>query len=231
VSGHNDRLQRLPEPRLIEPRLLLRGMFRYMADAASITLCLDGQRLPVAMEGDYRALEAAYLTARTQAGQPMLVSLEGQLTERASMEVSHPPQITLVIDRFINLWPRESCGNNLAETGLHGTYWKLVRLGDEPVDAFDNQREAHLVFAADESRVAGSGGCNRVFGSFELDGDRLRFDRMASTRMACIDGMEQEGRFFEALDHVERFRIQGSFLELMDADGTVNARFEAVALP
>ena len=59
-SGHNDRLLRLPEPRLIEPRLMLTGMFTYMADAAAITLCVDGRRLPVAMEGDYKALEAAY---------------------------------------------------------------------------------------------------------------------------------------------------------------------------
>ena len=161
----------------------------------------------------------------------MLVSLEGQLTERASMEASQPPQTTLVIDRFINVWPRESCGDNLGDTGLRGTYWKLVRLGDEPVAAFSNQREAHLVFATDELRVAGSGGCNRVFGSFELDGDRLQFGHMASTQMACIDGMEQESRLFKMLEHVERYRIQGGYLELLDAGGTVSARFQAVALP
>jgi heat shock protein HslJ len=47
-------------------------------------------------------------------------------------------------------------------------------------------------------RVAGSGGCNRVMGSFEVDGDQLRFGRMGSTRMSCPDGMEQERRFLEA---------------------------------
>jgi copper homeostasis protein (lipoprotein) len=62
-SSHNDRLTRLPAPRLIEPQLLLTGMFTCMADAATITLCVDNQRLPVAMEGDYKALEAAYLQA------------------------------------------------------------------------------------------------------------------------------------------------------------------------
>jgi heat shock protein HslJ len=146
------------------------------------------------------------------------------------MEEGQPPQTTLVVERFIAVWPRESCGNTLALSPLRGTYWKLVRLGDEPVAAATKQREAHLVFAADELRVAGSGGCNRLIGSFELDGDRLRFGRMASTRMSCPDCMDQETRFLETLEHVEQFRIRSSHLELLDATGAVIARFEDVAL-
>ena len=229
-SGHNDRLARLPKPALIEPRLMLKGMFTYMADAATITLCVDGQRLPVAMEGDYKALEAAYRQANLPPGQPLLASLEGLITQRPSMEEGRPPRNTLVVERFIAVWPRESCGTTLAEAPLRGTYWKLVRLGDEPVAAATKQREAHLVFSSDEARVAGSGGCNRVTGSFELDGDRLRFGRMASTRMSCPDGMDQEQRFLKALEHVERYRTRGSHLELLGATGAVIARFEAVAL-
>ncbi|HSM73022.1 MAG TPA: YbaY family lipoprotein [Desulfobacterales bacterium] len=159
-SGHNDLLLRLPEPEFIEPRLFLRGMFTYMADAAAITLCVDGQRLPVAMEGDYKTLETAYLEARRQPGQPLMASLEGLITQRPSMEEGHPPQTTLVVERFIAVWPRESCGNDLSDSTLRGTYWKLVRLGDEPVAKVTKQREAHPVFAVEEMRVAGSGGCN-----------------------------------------------------------------------
>jgi hypothetical protein len=36
------------------PRAALTGMFSYMADAAIITLCADGRKLPVAMEADYK---------------------------------------------------------------------------------------------------------------------------------------------------------------------------------
>jgi copper homeostasis protein (lipoprotein) len=229
-SSQNDRLARLPEPALIEPRLMLTGMFTYMADAATITLCNDSQRLPVAMEGDYQALEAAYQKARLQPGQPLLASLEGLITQRPSMEESRPPQRTLVVERFIAVWPRESCGNTLADSPLRGTYWKLVRLGDNPASAATRQREAHLRFATDALRVAGSGGCNRMTGSFELNGDRLRFGRMAATMMSCPDGMDQEKRLLKALEHVERYRIRGSHLELLDATDAVSARFEAVAL-
>lgn len=229
-SRQNDRLMRLPQAALIEPRLMLTGMFSYMADAASILLCVDSQRLPVAMEGDYRALETAYLQASLQPGQPLLASLEGLITERPSLEEGRPMQRTLVVERFIAVWPRESCGNTLADSALRGTYWKLVRLGDNPASAATKQREAHLRFATDALRVAGSGGCNRMTGSFELNGDRLRFGRMAATMMSCPDGMDQEKRLLKALEHVERYRIRGSHLELLDATDAVSARFEAVAL-
>jgi copper homeostasis protein (lipoprotein) len=137
-------------------------MFTYMADAATITLCDDGRRLPVAMEADYRALEAAYLQARAQPGQALLVSLEGLITTRPSQEESQPPRPTLVVQRFTNIWPRESCGQPLADGPLRGTYWKLVRLTDRPVQAAEGRQEPHLIFSTEEKRLSGSGGCNRV---------------------------------------------------------------------
>jgi copper homeostasis protein (lipoprotein) len=229
-SEHNDRLARLPAPAPIEPRLLLTGMFTYLADAAAITLCADDRRLPVTMEADYRALESAYLQAEPQPGQPLLATVEGLIARRPSAEESQPPRPTLVVERFVSLRPRETCGTPLADSPLRGTYWKLVRLGAEPVAAAEGQREASLVFDTEEPRVAGSGGCNRINGGFELEGDRLRFGRMAATRMACPDGMDQEQRFLATLEKVQGYRIDGSHLELLDAAGKQVARFEAVAL-
>jgi copper homeostasis protein (lipoprotein) len=227
---HDEPLRRLPKLGLIEPRLALTGMFIYMADAPSITLCNDGRRLPVAMKGDYKALEKAYLNAHPQPGQALLVSLEGLITTRPSQEESQPPHPTLVVEHFKNIWPRETCGQPLANSPLRGTYWKLVRLNNMPVQAADGKQEPHLIFATKGNRVSGSGGCNRVAGSFELDGDKLRLGQMVSTKMACLSGMEQEQRFLQLMDKVERYRINGSHLEMLDTAGTVIARFEAVAL-
>ena len=61
------------------------------------------------------------------------MSLEGLIAPRPSMEAHQPPRLTLVVERFINVWPRESCGNALVDSPLRGTYWKLVRLSDTPV--------------------------------------------------------------------------------------------------
>jgi uncharacterized lipoprotein YbaY/uncharacterized lipoprotein NlpE involved in copper resistance len=109
-STHNDRLQRQAQFTPIEPRLLLTGMFVYLADAANIVLCADNRSVPVAMEADFKALEAAYLAARTKPGERMLVSLEALLAPRPSMEESQPPRTTLVVERFVDVWPGQRCG-------------------------------------------------------------------------------------------------------------------------
>jgi len=155
----------------------------------------------VAMEGDYRALESAYTGAAGQPGQPLLVSLETTIAQRPSMEHGRGPQAILVVEQFIAVWPRESCAGAAADSALRGTYWKLVRLGGSPVTAGAKQREAHLVLATDKLSVSGSGGCNRINGSFTIEPGRLRFGRMVSTMMACPEGMEQERQFCRCDNH------------------------------
>jgi heat shock protein HslJ len=110
---------------------------------------------------------------------------------------------------------------------LRGTWWKLAQLGEAPVEPVGPQAEPHLVFARDALQVSGSGGCNRVAGAFELDGEKLRFGDLASTMMACERGMEQEQRFLQALQRVARYRIGGTRLELLDAQGALIAGLEA----
>jgi uncharacterized lipoprotein YbaY len=110
-SRQNDRLQRLAAAKPIEPRLHLQGMFRYQADAARIRLCANGASLPVAMEGDYRRLEQAYLKALPAggAGRPLLVNLEGLITNRPSAEPGRRPERTLVVERFVGVHPGKGC--------------------------------------------------------------------------------------------------------------------------
>jgi heat shock protein HslJ len=204
-------------------------MFIYMADAPVIALCGESAPRPVAMEGDFKALQAAYLNERPQLGEWILVSVEGRVEPRPSAEEGQPPRQTLVVQRFVGIWPGETCGNPQVDSPLRNTNWKLVRLNGAPVRVVPRQHQPYLVLGKDEQRVSGDGGCNRFTGGFELDGDRLRFRGMAGTMMACLDGMEQEGRFMQALQKVERYRISGSHLEMLDSSGAVVARFEAVA--
>lgn len=227
ASGLSDRLERLPQAALIEPRVKVHGLFTYMADAAVITLCADGSRLPVAMEGDFRALQAAYMKAQPPPGTALLASVEGRIATRPSMEESLPPRSTLVVERFVNLSPHGGCSRAPRNPPLRGTLWKLVRLGEAPVEVSAGQAEPQLLFASDARQVSGSGGCNRITGSFTLEGDRMRLGPLAGTMMACANGMEQEQRFLTALNHVERYRLSGQQLEFLDGSGSVLARFEA----
>jgi putative lipoprotein len=117
-----------------------------------------------------------------------------------------------------------------SDVALRNSYWKLTRLGESPVQVGEGQREPHLILAEGKTRVSGSGGCNRFTGGFTLKGDKLRFSRMASTMMACVDGMEQEGRFFRELARVAHYRIAAEQLELLDDSGATVMQFTAVAL-
>ena len=96
----------------LEPRLLLQGRYRYLADTARFSECLTGLNLPVAMEVDHLALEQAYLQAIAESGlepgAPLLVSVEGWITPRPRLDVAGSED-TLVIERFIGIWPAEDC--------------------------------------------------------------------------------------------------------------------------
>lgn len=97
----------------IEPRQILRGMYRYYADAGIFTECLSGQRWPVAQTADNLALERAYQQARSQPGVELMVSLEGSVEMRPGMEGDRL-QLTLVPQRFIGVSPGETCGERFA---------------------------------------------------------------------------------------------------------------------
>ena len=118
---------------------------------------------------------------------------------------------------------------------LLNTYWKLRQIGDGPlggtfVSAFDNQPEAHLVLEQGTGRFHGAGGCNRLHGSYQLDGRWLQLAVAGTTRMACAQGGRMEQLFISMLAQVSSYAVQGQKLTLSDADGRVLLRFEAVYL-
>ncbi|THF64441.1 META domain-containing protein [Pseudothauera rhizosphaerae] len=108
-------------------------------------------------------------------------------------------------------------------TTLLDVEWRLIELEGQAVEA-GGRRAAHLILSSD-GRVAGSGGCNRLLGSYRLEGEKLSFGQLAGTRMACLQGMEQERILFDALAKVTRWRTEDGRLALFDEAGTVRARF------
>lgn len=228
-SSLNYELRRAAAFSPIEPRLLMRGMYRYMADAARFEECLTGRSFPVSMEADNVALERAYLEARTQPGEPVLVSLEGRIAERPAME-GDATVLSVVPERFLGITLGESCAGATAPVALAGTQWMLTHLADAPAVVADPTRRPGLTLTAD-GRVSGFDGCNRMAGSYEVEDQSIAFSQLASTKMACIDGMELEQAFADALAQAKNYRILGQHLELLDSDGDLLARFEAANAP
>ena len=115
----------------------------------------------------------------------------------------------------------------VASADIRATDWRLVALGEKPVSTPDSARAPRVLLQRDSKQVTGSGGCNRLFGVYELNGEALRFSGVGSTKMACKDGMDTEAAFLRDLLRVARWRIAGNRLELSDSAGVVLAKFEA----
>ncbi len=213
----------------LEPRLAMRGMYVYMADAAMFRECLTGRRFPVAMEDASIDVERAYLETRREPGAELLISVVGRLAQRLPMEGDGPVEM-LVVDELDGVWPGETCGARMSLSVLEDTLWVLTRLGDRPVIVEPEQRAPHLVLRSHDQQAAVFGGCNRMTGSYVIDGTAIGFGHMAMTQMACPTGMETETAFARALGAAVRYRLLAHHLELLDEDGAIVARFEALEL-
>ena len=78
---------------------------------------------------------------------------------------------------------------------LAGSEWGPLQPGDQ-----------FIRFEA-EGRVVGSGGCNRIFGSYELsEVDRISIGPLASTKMMCPpEIMDNEADFIAAIESARSF--------------------------
>ncbi len=130
-----------------------------------------------------------------------------------------------------------ACANDVAPTTpatptrstaeLLNTYWKLMQLGDQVITTPAGAREIHFVLQSENQRVAGFSGCNRMMGSYVLDGAKIRFEQMAGTLMACVPDLELEREFLAMFALVARWEISGESLRLLDSQGKTLATFES----
>jgi putative lipoprotein len=203
----------------------LRGMFRYMADAAHFRDCHTNREVPVAMEGAYIEVERAYAKSGIEPGSELLVEVTGRYLDRPAME-ENISEINLIIDSFNKILPDETCTPQaLAE--LVGTSWKLSELAGSRVRLREGTSEAYFVLEARQNRVRGHAGCNSFFGGFEAGQGTLSFADLGATMLACVHGMDTERAFLQALGETRRYEISGLFLSLYDGDRLL-ARFEAI---
>lgn len=131
-----------------------------------------------------------------------------------------PPEEVIAVTEAI---VEPSAGNTLV-----GSDW----LVEDILAAGVIDRARTTIGFTEDGRVVGSGGCNRYFGGFELDGDGISFGPMAGTKMACPEAlMNQDDRFHQALGQVVRWQIdpQTGLLHLQDQSGTTVIRASELA--
>lgn len=106
-------------------------------------------------------------------------------------------------------------------SNLIGPTWVAEDIAGKGV--IDNLQST-ITFTA-EGTVHGTGGCNRFSGGYAIDGEKLEFGQLATTRMACLPAIdEQEHRFHQALGQTRGYRIDKGLLFLLDVHGDPQMR-------
>ncbi len=96
-----------------------------------------------------------------------------------------------------------------APPDLDGTAWKATEIGGRAVQ----EGVASTLRFGEQGSVSGGAGCNRFFGTLSLKGDRVSVGPLGSTRMMCAPPvMDQEQRFFQALEGARRLERRGDEL-------------------
>jgi copper homeostasis protein (lipoprotein) len=121
--------------------------------------------------------------------------------------------------------PRDRAPGTTAPAGLENIRWNLVRLGDAAKTLDVPAGEVYVMLDSNEMSATGNAGCNGFGGSYELDGNHLKFRQLISTRMACEGRMQLESAFLAALDATDRWSLAGTQLELYDRNGKLLANF------
>lgn len=159
----------------------------------------------------------------------------GAMTQRGCVDEASGTQELAITDALSAVRTMERSGDTLVlsddagavrltfsavSTNLANSSWKV--LGVNTGDAVEsNARTERLTieFGADGT-VSGNSGCNTFRASYTADGDRLAFDAVATTKMACEpDAMATEAAFVAALERVAAVRRTASGMDLLDEQG------------
>ena len=214
----------------LENMALMNGMFSYMADAAVITECKTGKRMPVAMEQGYLDLERAY-TGLVEGGGKILVSFVGDIEPRPAMEgdLNTP---TAVVQRYVGIWPVEQCSANVDDADLYDTYWSIIRLDDKELAGIPGIREPRLVLRSQDQLYSATVGCNSISGGYSADASKVGFEPGRTTLMACLPPVSPlETALVDALDRARSWQLAGQYMEFRDLNGEPVALFKSIAPP
>ena len=208
----------------------LHGMFHYMADAAQFDECLTGRSYPVAMEGDFVALERAYVALpKAGPGTPVMASFDGDIVQRPPMEGTGTVP-TVVVRRYVDLWPGQTCERAMSHASLSPQYWRIVSLRGTTLAPVEGVREAHLILRGTEQGYAASAGCDRLQGEYRVSGREIVFTAPSVVGSCPAPLVERQRALLDVLAAATSWSIQGQGLELFDAAGASIAVLEVVYL-
>jgi uncharacterized lipoprotein YbaY len=218
VSGHVTYRARIA----LAPGAVIRVRLEESArhDTAAIVLAesetvTQGEQVPIPfrLDADLSAVEHAARSLRAT------IEVDGRLRFASTTHTVVPVDRTEEIELVVEL-------AQATAPSLGGTEWTVVELDGVTLELAEGQRAPHLVFDLEEAQVTGSGGVNRITGTFALSESELRFGSLATTLMAGPeDAMARERALLDALARVTSYALEGRALRfLADDDAVVVAR-------
>jgi putative lipoprotein len=127
----------------------------------------------------------------------------------------HPTSVRILMSAVISLAVA-------AAQDLTGRAWLAENISGAGV--VDTVQTTIAINPAGE--VSGSGGCNTLRGTAQVNGSSLTFGTIGTTRKMCPPAiMDQEMKFLRALDLTREFRIDGPYLLFVDGSGAELVRF------
>ena len=114
-----------------------------------------------------------------------------------------------------------------AQAEFTNTYWKLITVAGQEVPSFEGAREQYVQFMTQDKQVRGFSGCNNFMGGYEVTGEQVTLTPLAGTRKMCVNGMEQEQAYLNAMAEVVSYSVAGETLTLKNAKGEAVASFES----
>ncbi|WP_289023984.1 META domain-containing protein [uncultured Salegentibacter sp.] len=92
--------------------------------------------------------------------------------------------------------------------------WILTELEGQEITG---NKDNHIYFTlnANENRIQGFSGCNTFMGEYNLnENNRIRFSKLASTRMACFDTPVAESEVLKVFELADNYTIKDNLLML-----------------
>jgi heat shock protein HslJ len=112
------------------------------------------------------------------------------------------------------------CGNYVTDYRLHDI-WVLEKLNGENVSLTDFAKELpNLEINHQDNKFLGYAGCNRMNGEIFFERGLLRFTKLSSTRMACIEN-NKESLFLKTLQSTTTYKVENMRLILTNSSGVV----------
>lgn len=116
------------------------------------------------------------------------------------------------------------------EVTMEKAYWQLVHYSIGNGEWSTVLPETSIDLQLSDGKLAGSAGCNRYMGGYEIDDVRIRFtSQLASTQMACVPPVsEQEQRYLALLGQTYAWKLDDRHLILFNEEGDPILKYQVL---